>query len=404
MPVEVKGNGFPITLRVPNQRFSKRFNSDVEVHSWVQQEIDWWRERNPQKFSEYFPDAAHHLQFLALLTGNLLQEALRQSQSAEILSAIEKCGVLVTGGKQGQLLAKIYDETPLLFPGAVIALSASTIDLKVSRLAGHLNNQSLAWPLLLSGLGAVVAAAGAERTSDREKQKFEELVARTEAATEESETRLLEICDLRDSARQRFDAEHAEQALQSETAVERFRASLESELSESKERIRALEQQVRERLVLEAPTIYWSKKADSHRATAAIFGMAFLIALAGGVYWLTHYGVDLVGEAYQTIVGDRENPGLLALVPLAFITLPTLAFAWLLRHVSRIIVQNLSLQADAQLRGTIATTYSALVTEPNGTTPELAIALNALFRPVDGSGHTEIVPPNVKDIIEMGRS
>ncbi len=109
-------------------------------------------------------------------------------------------------------------------------------------------------------------------------------------------------------------------------------------------------------------------------------------------------------EIAVAVVGERANPGLLALVPLAFITLPTLAFAWLLRHVSRIIVQNLSLQADAQLRGTIATTYSALVHEQRGTTPELAIALNALFRPVDGSGHAEIAPPNVKDIIEMGKS
>lgn len=404
MPVEMKGGTFPATLKVPKQRFSKRFHSEEEVRTWVQSEIVWWNERDAQKFTAYFPEARHHLQFLELLTANLLREALQGQDAPDVLSAIDRSGVLLSEGKQGALLSKIYDENPLLYPGAVVALSGATLDLRANRLTGQLNNQSLPWPLLMSGLGAVMIAASEERASTIEKKIFEDLVERTRAATEESETHRIQLKELHDTAKVRFNEEHAEQTLKVETTTEHFRATLQSELDLSKAQIAALEHQVRERLILEAPTIYWLKKANSHRTTAAIFGGVFVASLLAGVFWLTHYGVELVGDAYKTIVGERENPGLLALVPLAFITLPTLAFAWLLRHVSRIIVQNLSLQADAQLRGTIATTYSALVSDQGGTTPELAIALNALFRPVDGSGHAEIAPPNVKDILEMGRS
>ena len=108
-----------------------------------------------------------------------------------------------------------------------------------------------------------------------------------------------------------------------------------------------------------------------------------------------------MADAHRQIVGDRQDIGLLALVPLAFVTMPSLALAWLLRHVSRVIVQNIALAADASLRGTIATTYSALTIDRETSQAELAIALQALFRPVDGSDHAEISPPNLQEIIEL---
>lgn len=394
MPVEMKGGGFPITLKIPKQRFSKRFRSEEEVRQWVQSEVDWWDERT---------DNGQYKRFVKHLTSNLLSEALRSSQAIDVLQAIERSGVLLSSGKQGQILQEIYDENPLQYPGAVAALSANTIDFSAGNISAHLQQQAISWPVLISGFGGVLAVASNDRARTAEKKAFEELVTRTQTAAEESETQRVKIDELHDVSKKRFDQAHDAQKQVIEMTSEHFREMLELELQHSKAQIADLERQVRDRLVLEAPTKYWTEKAISHRTTAAIFGGIFIAALAGGVYWLTHFGVDLVGEAYKTIVGNRENPGLLALVPLAFITLPTLAFAWLLRHVSRIIVQNLSLQADAQLRGTIATTYSALVHEKNSNTPELAIALNALFRPVDGSGHAEIAPPNVKDILEMGK-
>ncbi|UNK36602.1 DUF6161 domain-containing protein [Shinella sp. H4-D48] len=404
MPVETKGDGFPITLKAPSQRFSKRFNSEEEVRRWLQSEIAWWEERGAQTLNPYFPDARHQLQFLPLLTTNILQEAMRETPGRSALEFVESRGVVISQGRQGILLSKIYDEQPQLYPGALMCLSASVLNLKVGNLAAHLINLHIPSSVLMSGLGAVLTAVAEDRTSTAERKMFDELVARTQMAAEESESQRIQIDELYEFSKNRFDLEHDAQIQVGEKTADHFRAMLQSELDFSKARVAELEEQVRDRLVLEAPTKYWTEKAKSHRTTAIWFGVIFVLALAGGVYWLTHWGVGLVSEAYQTIVGERENPGLLALVPLAFITLPTLAFAWLLRHVSRIIVQNLSLQADAQLRGTIATTYSALVHEQSGTTPELAIALNALFRPVDGSGHAEIAPPNVKDIIEMGKS
>src|SRR5690606_6190088 len=97
-----------------------------------------------------------------------------------------------------------------------------------------------------------------------------------------------------------------------------------------------------------------------------------------GVIWLVKYGATFTEEAVSRIIGDRVSAGLEVFLPLAFITLPALAVAWFLRHVSRVIIQNMSLAADAQLRGTIATTYRALVSEKQASDGELAITLQAL--------------------------
>jgi hypothetical protein len=111
--------------------------------------------------------------------------------------------------------------------------------------------------------------------------------------------------------------------------------------------------------------------------------------------------VELVADAVDRIVGDRDAAAL-TLVPIAFITIPALAFAWVLRHLSRIIIQNLSLEADARLRGTITMTFKALAADRTMNDAELAIALQALFRPIDGKDHSEIAPPSLGDILKLG--
>jgi hypothetical protein len=99
----------------------------------------------------------------------------------------------------------------------------------------------------------------------------------------------------------------------------------------------------------EAPTSYWNDKAQSHGRTAIIFGIIFAGVLFGGIYALFAHGVSFVSYATSEITGTQNNSGLVGLIPLVFISVPVLATAWALRHISRIIIQSLALQADAEL-------------------------------------------------------
>lgn len=243
----------------------------------------------------------------------------------------------------------------------------------------------------------------ADRSGSPAQVEFERLADNTKEMLAKLDSQTQELSELYTKNRQRLDDLAQAHADGFGRSLSNFETAFQQRLSDTRASIEDFEQMVTERLALEAPTAFWTAKAKSHRNVAILFGVIFLATIAGGVYWITHHGVALVADAYQTIVGDRETPGLLALVPLAFITLPTLGLAWVLRHVSRIVVQNLALQADAQLRGTIANTYTALTSQNQSTPAELAIALNALFRPIDGSGHAEIAPPNIRDILEAGK-
>lgn len=310
---------------------------------------------------------------------------------------------MLSEGRQAKFLAKLRTEDPALYPGAFAAIASTLTPIREHYLSAQGNRFPMPWSLWMSGLGGLLKFFESERSGAQTKEEIETLVDNAKNLIGELETKSRELGELHGAHKTSLERLGDANLEAFRQALESYRSDFHDQLQRSQTSLLEFETMVRERLVLEAPTKFWTEKAKSHRNVAFLFGAVFLAAIGGGVYWITHHGVDLVADAYRTIVGDRETPGLLALVPLAFITLPTLGLAWVLRHISRIVVQNLALQADAQLRSTIANTYTALTSQNKSTPAELAIALNALFRPIDGSGHAEIAPPNIRDILEAGK-
>lgn len=402
MPVISKDDGFPITLKVPAQRFSKRFHAEDEVYAWIDKEIVFWESMNSFAQGSGIPIARQHLQFLKQMSSEIFIEANGHGAAHARLNYIYESGVMLSEGKQAKFLTGLKKNDLTLYPGGFAAM-ASTLQPINARRYPQDHQDQLPWALWMSGLGGMLKFVGADRTGSEEREEIRQLNATSRDLLEELQTKSREVSELHDANKEKLDILGKLHADALKQAIEDYRAQFQDQLRQSKTSIFEFENLIRERLAIEAPTTFWTAKARSHRNVALIFGGAFLLVICGGVYWITHYGVSLVADAYQTIVGDRQAPGLLALVPLAFITLPTLGLAWVLRHISRIVVQNLALQADAQLRGTIANTYTALTSQNQSTPAELAIALNALFRPIDGSGHAEIAPPNIRDILEAGK-
>ncbi|MER8625999.1 DUF6161 domain-containing protein [Mesorhizobium sp. M1143] len=362
---------------------------------------DHWKELNQP--TNYFPLPGGHqgLGFLDPLTTEIFDKALATGPHPEdALKVLEERGAILTEGMYGRFLSKLKTDKPQLYPGAVAAIAASLGPRSAWPDQG--GRQPFPWAVWLSGLGALLELVPSKSTKV-ETDQLASLISDALAHKDDAEEMKQDFENWRDQTKSDVGTELVQLRQSTTDALQSVRAQLAQALTDSNARIAELEEKVRKRLVLEAPTTYWTKKANTHVIIASVFGLIFFLSLGYGIYWLTHDGVELVGNAHDRIVGKVQDPGLLALVPLAFITLPTLAFAWLLRHVSRVIVQNLALGADARLRGTIATTYSALTAEQGATPTELAIVFNALFRPVDGSTHSEIAPPNLVDILEMAR-
>lgn len=403
MPVVSRNDGFPITLKIPAQRLSRRFHTEEEVLEWIRAETSFWEQMNQFSHGHNFPRPDDNLGFLNAMTVGILRQASAYGEPAARLDFIEGSGIMLSEGKQAKFLSKLKADEPELYPGAFAALASTLIPLSEQFLAAQGNRHPLPWSLWMSGLGGLLRYVENDRSSVLDREEIERLGSRAREILEELQTKSREMADLHDTQKVSLERLGQVNGDAFDKTLAGFGVLFQEQLDRSGASLADFEKMVRDRLALEAPTKFWTDKARSHRNVAIGFGILFLVAIGGGVFWITHYGVSLVAEADKTIVGDRVNPGLLALVPLAFITLPTLGFAWTLRHISRIVVQNLALQADAQLRGTIANTYTALTSQNQSTPAELAIALNALFRPIDGSGHAEIAPPNIRDILEAGK-
>lgn len=399
MPVKSRDGAYPMRLTLPDQQVNLVFRDANEISTFLTSERDHWQRQNrPNGISFGAPET---VSYLDPLTTAVFNEALNKIPNhLEALTVLDTKGAIISTGIYGRSLETIRDEKPKLYAGAVAAIAVKLAP--QNRWPDYVQYPaSIAqW---LSGLGGTLEFLAHAGSAKAEKLTLDSAIVTAQEHRAETEEIKLDFAKWQEATRKQVEADIDSFRQSCADSFASVRVELAKSLSDSKDRIAELEDKVRRRLILEAPTTYWSNKASSHTKIAGLFGAVFLASLGFGIYWLTHWGVDLVANAHDRIVGDIKDPGLLALVPLAFITLPTLAFAWMLRHVSRVIVQNMALGADARLRGTIATTYSALTEEQNATPAELAIVLNALFRPVDGSTHTEIAPPNLAELLQMAK-
>ncbi|MBN8243965.1 hypothetical protein JF546_13165 [Nitratireductor aquimarinus] len=403
MAVESKDGSLPVRLLLEKQRFRKTFRTLDEVEAFLRDEASFWT------------SVTQHLsknsinQMLSATYSNITKVAERSLSrflgnrtdrtAITELEQLEKGHAIISTGLYGSQIAKCVAENPMAVPGLVFAIHA-TLNFHnsppIPNAHTAVNHQDIA--SLSAGL---IELAGAKIKGKHQRDIHEGLIDELQHAREEFESERLEFQSWKNRHTALSEGELEKFKSDATGQLSEMNGSLSTCLSESQGRIAELEQQVRDRLVLEAPTTYWRNKARNHYVAAGSFGVLFIVVLGVGIYWLLAHGLELVAAATAELVRAQPDATLSLLVPLVFITLPALAAAWVLRHISRVVVQNLSLAADASLRGTIATTYSALTFEKDATDAQLALALQALFRPVDGNSHAEIAPPNIQDVLEL---
>lgn len=138
----------------------------------------------------------------------------------------------------------------------------------------------------------------------------------------------------------------------------------------------------------------WENKARAHKNNFIIACAVFGVVLIATMIYI------FIGVNVDTPIGQTDG-----WLRTAKAIAPVVLLAWVLKIISRFILQNFALMDDAKLRAAIADTFLGLVAEKNVemNEGERGLALHALFRPPANNQEAEVAPPSLVDILKISK-
>lgn len=160
-----------------------------------------------------------------------------------------------------------------------------------------------------------------------------------------------------------------------------------------------LESIYRVKLTMEEPASSWEKIASDKARVWKGWLVLFAIAVLTPLLLAWFHWEALMGTL--TKLTSTGNGGF-SIAGLAAVSVPALFYAWLLKNISRVFIQNLNLADDAYHRRSLALTYMGLLQDKAhpATDAERAIILNALFRPIPPQTSDEGPPSGIIELIK----
>lgn len=199
-----------------------------------------------------------------------------------------------------------------------------------------------------------------------------------------------------------YSASALEKSNQARAQISTAQKKLEGFIAKKTELFDELETLYREKLVIDEPAISWQKVSTAKTTAWRLWLGFFAILVVLPIIGIISFWPEFSGAIVKLASGNNGN---FSLSGVAAISVPALLYAWLLKNVSRVFLQNLNLADDAAHRRTLAVTYLGLAENPKLKVPETerAIILNALFRPIPLHGGDEGPPAGLVELIK-GRS
>jgi hypothetical protein len=160
-----------------------------------------------------------------------------------------------------------------------------------------------------------------------------------------------------------------------------------------------LEDLYRKRLTIQEPALSWkiiaAEKTKAWRTWLVSFGFAAVMPAV-----VAFFDWQSISSAVTKITA-ASNGGF-SISGLAVISIPALFYAWFLKNVSRLFIQNLTLADDADHRRSLALTYMGLLQDDKHppSDQDRAIILNALFRPIATQTGDEGPPAGLIELIK----
>jgi hypothetical protein len=194
--------------------------------------------------------------------------------------------------------------------------------------------------------------------------------------------------------------DRAERLERETKALEKRHVAFQTEIKEELESIRDI---YHKHVQTEAAAIYWGKKA----VRATLMGWAALIVFSAMIAVPLWQAFQNFGALKTGLLDElaKATVGGFSLTPVVAISIPVLAYAWILRHLSRLFIQNLTLADDASYRRLMTMTYLGLSKDPSSgiSEAERAIILNALFRPAPPNTSEDGPPTGLLDLINKAK-
>lgn len=164
-------------------------------------------------------------------------------------------------------------------------------------------------------------------------------------------------------------------------------------------RLKSLHDLYHKQIQTEAAAKYWEDKSNRSAFIGWFSFLAFgaLVALPLYLGWSHFSEIESWLVKLTAATADKFS-----LTPIVAISIPFLAYGWILRHLSRVFIQNLALADDASYRRLMTMTFLGLNKDPNSgvTEAERAIILNALFRPAPPNSTDDGPPNGLLDLIK----
>ncbi len=242
-----------------------------------------------------------------------------------------------------------------------------------------------------------VEAAAANRANTKE--EISEINRRSEQVEIQFQNMLItlkEQVNAFEGKKNTLDAIIAESNVLIDELEKTSRDKINNFIKEADADIASFNDKYEEQTRLGASSELWLKKSRQHRAAAKAWLFVFCIITTSFVL-VGAKAFDIIKNDFQWFFFVQGVGGSTATFNYGSIIMLTLIGAlifWPLRHISRLFLDNWSLQQDAEQRHAMLRTYLAIVGDPKvGVTKEERIlALNALFRPSIQSGTEDALP------------
>jgi len=159
-----------------------------------------------------------------------------------------------------------------------------------------------------------------------------------------------------------------------------------------------LEKEYKERLKIEEPAKFWETIGDERTTRWRIWLVVFSVLVAIPLIVLIWCSSEFASWVAKISSGAN---GAISLAGVAALTIPAILYGWLLRSVSRLFTQNLTLADDAAHRRALALTYLGLIANDKTeiTKEDRLLILNALFRALPTTAPDDGPPSALVELI-----
>lgn len=433
MAATMADDEFPITFDVEGQNVHAVFKDKDTVVEFLEAERGFWAEVSRASKSSVMSDSVDILvQNAGLSSLNTAYGAVRRTDDPQvitnILSGLETSVALFAAGDDGILVrAALEEDDSHVFGMVLAAVGANYRAFGREQVQGRRASLD---ELIVAADGASTLAA--RRSLPKNKRaEIGRVISTARERLKETETKQREIDSWFEAHRVQLDKvvadatnkstklgetyqdgfsralENSDQAadMQSKQMIGNYKSLTETfskeitELHDSTQaRLKSIEDLYTNKLVLNGPSNLW--RTVRNRARNMIIGALLLFAIllvapawAVMTHWenISAFLIDLIAS----------SPTGFSLTAVAALTIPTLGYGWLLRHISRVFVHNLNLMSDAEYREVLATTFLGLAEQKSAgvTEAERVLVLNALFRPAPPHAPEDGPPVGLLDLL-----